>query len=409
MTRCGGTLVLISADSHVVEPPDLWIERLPRRWRGDAPFAERDPHNHHWYFRAPGIARGVDLTLSRTAGKSAAEVDAMLADDPDTLVGTTGGHDPITRLADLWRDDTVADVLYPTAGLTLLQLDDAELQHACFRAYNEWLAEICRVDPDRLIGHALIPTWDIDVAVNELRRCRHLGLRGAIIWTSPPTSDSFFDRRYDGLWAAASELSMPISLHTLAGRRESAEISRYGASVESTFYFGFRTRDELQRSLCELIVSGVFERFPDLVVIGAEGGINYAAVMEQRLDYGFRSSWGRLDHGLRLTPSEYFRRNVYLTYISDPVGLNNIRFTGADHFMWSGDYPHGASSWPNSVQTVTEECADVGLDAETIRKLTVDNVARLYDIDLDRVQHPSAVLQSAGLVKESSTLVDEPR
>jgi predicted TIM-barrel fold metal-dependent hydrolase len=395
--------VLISADSHVVEPPDLWVERLPRRWRDDAPRAERDPRNHHWYFRAPGIARGVDLTLSRSAGMTTAEVDAALAEDPDAPVGTTGGHDPVVRLADLWRDDTVADVLYPTAGLTLLQLDDAELQLECFRVYNDWLAEICSVDPDRLLGHGLIPTWDIDVAVNELRRCRHLGLRGAIIWTSPPMSDSFFDRRYDGLWAAASELHMPVSLHTLAGRRESAEISRFGSTVESTFYFGFRTRDELQRSLCELIAGGVFERFPELRVIGAEGGINYAAVMEQRLDSGFRSFWGRLDHGLRLLPSEYFRRNVYLTYISDPIGLNNVRFTGADHFMWSGDYPHGAASWPNSVETITRECADVGLGAETIKKLTLDNVASLYDIDLERVRRPSAVLEPAVVAPEATS------
>jgi predicted TIM-barrel fold metal-dependent hydrolase len=388
--------MLISADSHVVEPPDLWIERLPRRWRDDAPRAERDPSNNHWYFRAPGIARGVDLTLSRTAGIRTADVDAILAEDPDAVVGTDGGHDPSVRLADLWRDDTVADVLYPTAGLTLLQLDDADLQLACFRVYNDWLADVCRVDSDRLLGHGLIPTWDIDVAVTELRRCRDLGLRGAIIWTSPPRADSFFDRRYDGLWAAASELRMPISLHTLAGRRESAEIGQFGATVESTFYFSFRTRDELQRSLCELIASGVFERFPDLRVIGAEGGINYAAVMEQRLDSGFRNFWGRLDHSLKMLPSEYFRRNVYLTYISDPIGLNNIRFTGADHFMWSGDYPHGAASWPNSVETIARECGDAGLDDDTVRKLTLGNVAELYEIDVERVREPSRMLVNLG-------------
>jgi predicted TIM-barrel fold metal-dependent hydrolase len=194
----------------------------------------------------------------------------------------------------------------------------------------------------------------------------------------------------------------------LAGRRESAEISKFGSSVESTFYFGFRTRDELQRSLCELIASGVFERFPDLRVVGAEGGINYAAVMEQRLDSSFRSFWGRLDHGLQLLPSEYFRRNVYLTYISDPIGLNNIRFTGADHFMWSGDYPHGAASWPDSVATVERECSQVGLDAETIRKLTLDNVAALYDIDIDRVSRPSAALSRVESVEEVGVAAPEP-
>jgi predicted TIM-barrel fold metal-dependent hydrolase len=251
--------------------------------------------------------------LSTTAGHTKAEIDAVLAADPDAAVGVTGGHDPVARLADLWRDDTVADVIYPTAGLSLLQLQDGELGEACFRVYNDWLAEFCAVDPDRLLGHALIPVWDVEAGVAELERAQGAGLRGGIIWTAPPEGDSFFGRRYEPLWTAAEALGMPISLHTLAGQRESRALAKWGTTVEDTFYFSFRTRDEMQRSLCELIVSGVFERHPGLRVIGAEGGINYAAMMEQRLDTGYRGYWGNLDHGLTRAPSEYFRECVFLT------------------------------------------------------------------------------------------------
>src|SRR3954471_832945 len=128
--------MLISADSHVVEPGNLWVERLPAHLRERAPRARRDPDNLHWYFSAPGLDRGVDLTLSASAGLSNAEVDERLRGDPDTEIGSGGGADPVARLLDLWLDDTVADVLYPTAGLALLQLDDPELQEACFRVYN---------------------------------------------------------------------------------------------------------------------------------------------------------------------------------------------------------------------------------------------------------------------------------
>jgi predicted TIM-barrel fold metal-dependent hydrolase len=385
--------MLVSADSHVVEPPDLWLTRLPAALRDQAPHARRSPENHHWYFMAPGIARGVDLTLSTTAGHSAAEVDARLAADPDAVVGVSGGHDPVARLADLWRDDTVADVVYPTAGLTLLQMEDAVLQEACFRAYNDWLGEFCAVDPARLLGHALIPTFDIAAGVAELERARDLGLRGGIIWTSPPEGDSFFQRRYEPLWAAAAALEMPISLHTLAGQRESKALADWGRTVEATFYFSFRVRDELQRSLCELIVSGVFERHPGLRIIAAEGGINYAAIMEQRLDTGFTQFWGRLDHELSMRPSEYFRRNVHLTYISDPIGLNNLRFTGAEHFMWSGDYPHGAASWPRSRELIAEECGAAGVDDETVHRLTFANAVELYGIDPNEVAQPSPAIK----------------
>ena len=97
----------------------------------------QDPGNHYWYFDAPEMGRGVNLTLSRNAGIAQGEVDALLADDPDAWIGATGGHDPVTLLADMWVDGTVADVVYPTAGLSLLQYDDVELQLACTVAVVE--------------------------------------------------------------------------------------------------------------------------------------------------------------------------------------------------------------------------------------------------------------------------------
>jgi predicted TIM-barrel fold metal-dependent hydrolase len=382
--------VLISADSHVVEPGDLWTSRLPAVLRDRAPRAVQDPGNHHWYLVDADGARGVDLTLSRTAGMTPAEVDAILTSDPDAEVGARGGSDAVERLRDLWRDGTVADVLYPTAGLSVLQLDDLELQDACCGAYNDWLAELCAVDAERLLGLAMIQTYDIERAVAELERTRAAGLRGAIIWTAPPEGDSFFDPEYEPLWAAAAALAMPISLHILAGKR--ANIRTYGRDVHGTFYAGFESRQEMHRSVCELIAAGVFERHPALHVVAAEGGIEYAANLERRLDASYSGFWHKFSE-LTMLPSQYFRRNVHLTYMTDPLGLNNLRFTGADHFMWSSDYPHMAAVWPESRAAIERDAEQVGgLDDETVHKLTVGNVARLYGIDLDAVAEPSPVI-----------------
>ena len=385
--------MLISSDSHVVEPGDLWLEQLPPRLRDQAPRAVQDPGNHYWYFEAPEIGRGVNLTLSRNAGMTQGEVDALLASDPDAWVGATGGHDPVTRLADLWADGTVADVVYPTAGLSLLQYDDVELQLACIQVYNDWLAEFCAADPDRIIGVAMVPTWDIDVGVAELNRCGDMGLRGAIIWSSPPATReySFFSDRYETLWATAAERSMPISIHILAGHQTKG-IGQYGVTVEGTYYFGITSRDELAHTVAELIAAGVFERHPDLRIVAAEGGIDYAARLEQRLDMTYSGAWSRIDDKLTMTPSEYFRRNVYLTYIEDPIGLNNLRFTGTDHFMWSSDYPHGAATWPRSYEMITKEFDDAGVSEDDRRKLTLTNVAELYNINLETVSQPSPAI-----------------
>jgi predicted TIM-barrel fold metal-dependent hydrolase len=393
--------VLISADSHVVEPGDLWTSRLRRGLRDRAPRAVQDPTNHHWYVHGPDGARGVDLTLSRTAGMTTAEVDAALAADPTADVGVHGGGDAVARLRDLWQDGTVADVLYPTAGLSVLQLEDVELQEACCRAYNDWLVELCAVDPVRLIGLALLATADIDHAVAELERTRAAGLRGAIIWSAPPEGTSFLDDHHERLWAAAAATGTPISLHILGGRRASTGVARFGQDLAGTFYHGFETRQEIHRSVCELIAGGVFERHPGLQVVAAEAGIEWAAHLERRLDAGHRAFWGRFSE-LTMPPSAYFRRNVFLTYINDPLGLNHLRFTGHEHFMWSGDYPHHSATWPASLAAIERDRDAVGgLPDDVVHALTVANVARLYDIDLDVVSRPSPAI-AAGIQDEEA-------
>ena len=267
----GLVLVLISADSHVVEPADLWTSRLPAHLQDRAPRAVQDPVNHHWYVIGPDGARGVDLTLSRVAGMTTAEVQEILEADPSAEVGARGGADPVARLRDLWNDDTVVDVLYPTAGLSVLQMEDVELQEACCRAYNDWLVEFCATDPVRLIGLALLATNDIESTVAELERTREAGLRGAIIWSAPPPGQSFFDADYEPLWSAAAAARMPISLHILGGRKLSMNIKSFNQNLEGTFYGAFETRQEIHRSVCEFIAAGVFERHPDLRV-GRRGG-----------------------------------------------------------------------------------------------------------------------------------------
>jgi len=374
---------LVSADLHVVEPGDLWARRLPRALRDRAPRSRRDPDNHHVYFGLPGSRRGVDLTLSCTAGLTNAEVDAILAEDPAAVPGVHGGWDPHARLADLDADGVVADVLYPTCGLSLLQLDDQALQEACFRVYNDWLAEFCTADAERLVGLALLACWDIGVAVRELERARGLGLRGGIIWTAPPQGESFFDPRYEPLWSAAEALGMPLHIHTLGGQRASRDVAGLGTTVEASFHVAIDYRLELQRSLCEVVASGVFASHPTLNVVGAEAGMHFLAEMERRLDSSYRGFWSMLpDNELPEPPSYYLRRNVWLTYISDPVGLRHLDLTGTDRLMWSGDYPHGASTWPRSRDVVARDHA--GVAPADLHRLTVANCAELYGLSARR-------------------------
>src|SRR5579862_8183690 len=129
---------------------------------------------------------------------------------------------------------------------------------------------------------------------------------------------------------------MPLAVHTLGGQRASREVAGLGRTVASSFHVAIDYRQELQRSLGEMVAAGVFARHPGLQVVGAEAGIHFLAEMERRLDSSYRGFWaGLADNRLTEPPSFYLRRNVWLTYISDPVGLRHLDLTGADRLMWS--------------------------------------------------------------------------
>ena len=175
-----GFEVLISSDSHVMEPPDTLKERVAPAFREQAP-------------AFPKLQVG------------------------ESFQTHPGGSDPNYRIKEMETDGLSAEVLYPTYLLPHFAMDDGKLQAACFRAYNDWLIDYCKVAPKRLIGIAAISVYDIDEAVKELERCAKAGLRGSIIWQAPHPDLPFHSEHYNKFWAASQDLNMPVNLHILTG------------------------------------------------------------------------------------------------------------------------------------------------------------------------------------------------
>jgi predicted TIM-barrel fold metal-dependent hydrolase len=374
---------LISADSHVNEPGDLWVERIDKAFRDRAPHVvdnipDRQPGS---YLVLEGIAP-IHLTQGLGAGKKPEEL-------PQFFQQTTykdarrGGWDPAERLHDMDLDGVEAEVIYTTLGFRQFWFQDAALQQACFQAYNDWLAEYCAYAPKRLAGLALISLYDMEAAVRELRRCRQMGLKGAMIWASPPEEQPYSDPLYEPFWAAAQDLNMPLSLHAITGMgpesqsrramgREIQRLDRYLRAVTGA--------DEVKRSLTVFIFSGVLERFPGLKLVSAENNIGWLPYVVQAWDRAYETSRYMDSSPLRLKPSEYFHRQVYATYIDDPVGVADRHQIGIDNIMWSSDYPHTASTWPHSQDIVARDFKDV--PAEEKWKIVRENVTTLYELDL---------------------------
>jgi predicted TIM-barrel fold metal-dependent hydrolase len=373
-------LQLISSDSHVSEPPDLWVERLDIKYRDRAPRLVLNPEGQEGaYFIYEGYPPH-NLAIGLGAGRTPEELAAFLK------TGTyadarPGGWDPAQRLPDMELDGVEAEVLYTTLGFRLFWLKDAGLQRACFHVYNDWLAAYCSYAPRRLKGLALISLYDPKAGAQELERCARLGLKGAMIWCSPPADQPYSSEIYDPFWAAAQDLDMPVSLHAITGmERISWEYGAEKRALRQTV-----TPHEIEKSFSILILSGVLERFPRLKIVSAENNCGWLPYYLQRMDRGFArfgpsgtvTPWPTK---LTLKPSEYFRRQMYCTFIDDSFGVASRHWIGVDNIMWSSDYPHTASTWPHSRDIIARDFKDVS-EVEK-RKIVRENAAQLYGFDL---------------------------
>jgi predicted TIM-barrel fold metal-dependent hydrolase len=372
--------VILSSDSHVFEPPDLWTTRIDATFRDRAPRMVRIDGGDQLVVEADQVISGIGLISN-----AGARFDA-----PETISGQgrfedvpRGGYDPHQHLRDMELDGVAGEVLYPSQGLFYFRVADSALMSAIFRAYNDWLADFCKADPSRLKGIAMVNLDDVQDGIRELERAARLGLAGAMITEYPLEHRRYDQPEYDPFWATAEALGMPLSLHTATRRqgkiRGAGEKTLRDASSRSTkaFYPAL--------SMCDLIFSGVFERYPRLTLAIVEFELSWAPHILTSMDYTYRERHGeaiyRFKDGMR--PSDFFHRNVVLSFQEDAIGIRLRDAIGVDNMMWGSDYPHSESTFPRSRQILDEILA--GVPADERAKIVGGNTARVYHFDVARV------------------------
>jgi uncharacterized protein len=363
---------IISADSHVLEPHDLWTARL-----AGGPFADRAPtmvedDQHGHLFVIDGL-RPFPIGLAGAAGKPSSELRAT----GDRVEGLrSGGWDPAVRLDDMDTDGVDAEVLYPSVGMTLAQSKDAEYQVACIQAYNDWLVDYCAGGKGRLIGLALIPTVDVDAGVAEIERTGAAGLRGAMVPGLPPEGH-YAETRFDPLWAAFADHGWPVSFHILTGATGGDPTLGSGIAMMTVMSIVH----QMQQTLSLLMFGGVFDRHPGLRVVSAEHDAGWVAHYAYRLDqmYERHHNWLGRRVTMERQPSEYLRENVWYTFQKDPVAVETRHRVGLGQLMWASDYPHSDSTWPHSRKVIERDFG--GVPAGEVDALVRANAARLYAID----------------------------
>jgi len=377
--------LVLSSDSHVFEPADLWQTRSDAAFRDRAPRIERIDGADQIVVEADQVLSGIGLISNAGARFEA----------PETISGQgrfedvpRGGYDPDQHLADMRLDGVAGEVLYPSQGLFYFRVTDTPLMSAIFRAYNDWLAEFCRRDPARLKGIAMVNLDDVADGIRELERAARLGLAGVMITEYPLEHRRYDQPEYEPFWAAAASLGMPLSLHTATRRqgkiRGAGDKTLRDASSRSTkaFYPAL--------SLCDMIFSGVFERHPALTLAIVEFELSWAPNILASMDYTYRERHGeaiyRFKGGMR--PSDFFHRNVVLSFQEDAIGIRLRDVIGVDNMMWGSDYPHSESTFPRSRKILEDILAGVPDDEGA--KIAGANTARVYRFDVARLTREHA-------------------
>jgi predicted TIM-barrel fold metal-dependent hydrolase len=355
-----------SADSHVVEPLDLWVQRLPASLKERAPrIADVDGE--------PRLL--VEGMVPRRMG-GGGNTDAEQRDRERAGEGhfRAGGWDPDQRIVDLDKDGVWGEVLYPTIALFAFMIPDPELRWASARAYNDWLAETFGAQSQRFAGAAMIPVHEIEPAVAEIERIAGLGLRSIMLPIQAPESRPYNSREYDPVWAAAQAHGLPVSFHVGTGSNPVTERG-LGGAVINYVEVGLGA----QRTLAYLAASGVLERHPDLHVVMVECGAGWLAWLLERMDEAFEEHAHWVQPKLPEPPSFYVRRQGHVTFGNDGAGVVNRGFTGVEPLLWASDYPHPEGTWPHTRETLDRIFSGV---PDTERELvTYFTTARLYGLD----------------------------
>ena len=369
---------VISSDNHIVEPPELWTSRIAAKYRDRCPRIERVDGGDVW------IADGVAILSAASMGAQ----PGVRFEDPDQLVKDDvfehvrlGAYIGEEAVKDMDIDGMDMGFLYPTTGLVLyFTVPDSRLFDALCGAYNDFVADFCTAAPSRLKGIAMLNVDDVATGVAELERCSKLGFSGAMIPVYPPEQMRYNSPEYDRLWAAAQDLEMPLSLHITTPRPQA---DRVWTEVLDKFVFAnfLLTNGDywVRVSLTDMILSGVFDRYPKLMVGSVEHELNWVPYFLERLDYSYdQRATGRFGYRLAdgLRPSDVFHRNVFVDFQEDFQGIKNRDIIGVDNILWGSDYPHTESTWPRSRQFIEETMADCTEDEKA--KMVGGNAARIY-------------------------------
>ena len=359
---------VLSADSHVLEPPDLWQTRMQAKFRERAPRLIHEYNGQTGDFLACEPLRPFNPTGLGSAGIPPAELEKFSRGG--YAVCRPGSWDPAERLKDMDLDGLGAEIFYCGFGMALFSHPDEEFQRDAHRAYNDWAAEYASHAPKRLFPIANISMTDPEEDLKELKRVKKAGFRGVFISNDPLEKRRYDNPMWESFWTAVEEFEMPVNVHILTRQG--------GPQVGSNpLVDGVTLPVPAFRAIAEMITGAVFERHPNLKIVSVENDIGWMPNYIKRLEwYSYR--FGPRYPQMKMNAADYWRRQVYATFQDDEPGVRCRDLIGVDKLMWGSDYPHFDSTWPHSAEAIARNFA--GVPEEETQLITCGNAARIYGL-----------------------------
>ena len=370
---------VISADSHVMEPFDMWWNAIGHKYGDRTPRVLEEYQGERRNFFYTGYQGGPISRINELNPVS----EAAAFEAQEKGLGAVG-YDPAVRVKFQEEAGVSAEVMNSTRMLAILRNPDVEILQACAEVFNDWEAEFCSYNPKRLIGVSVIPMYDIDWATKELARTLKKGLRGPMINCQPPEGALPYRRKeYDRFWAIANEAGIPLTLHLLTGQAlDPIPLAGLQTEEEAEVNPGMWIDlfNEIQGVLAnDFIFGGIMDRFPNLRLICSEYEMSWIPGFLSRLDQiedvALRIRVGKLP----MRASDYMRTRVYHGLIDDVYGGEMVPIVGTDRVLWGSDFPHLRSIGLDAQETLTEMFKD--LPRKEQEKIVGGNAVEAFNLN----------------------------
>ncbi|HLQ33153.1 MAG TPA: amidohydrolase family protein [Chloroflexota bacterium] len=369
---------VLDSDMHIMEPPDLWQRYTAPEFRDLAPRGVTSDNVRDLRTQFPDEAAPENANVRRNGGtphlgRNFERNQAIYRDH--AARGWTGE----VQLEAMDIEGIDVAVLFPSRGLSVLTKPDLDPRFAAAiaRAYNDWMFDFCQPDRTRLLGAGMISVYDINDAVAETRRAvKELGFRAVFVRSNIVNDKVWHDSYYEPLWNVLEELDVPIGFHEATGSRTRQTGEQFDPNFGLRRVYSQPFTQML--GLGSFAAGGILERHPNLRVAFLEANCAWAPWLLWRMDEGYEREGDIFMSELKMAPSEYFRRQCVVSVEPDERPARYmIEEFGCDQLVFSTDYPHGDSRYPEAVDAFLE----LPLSDEQKRKILWDNCARFYSIE----------------------------